>query len=534
MRLIWVFDSDGWSTDDGIRIAEYFWCEQTDDVLYEIETGEILHNSAMPQGCKITLPKGDQNGNIIMPSGDIVVITRSRKTKRKQWKWAKIVGQHDEAIEVQDWAGKYLPIVLVVGEEDMIDGKPVRKGIVRNLKDPARMANYSVSESVQVIALQTKTPFIVDPAAIEGYDGWDDANTSNRAYLKARTYDTTGRQLNPPQRQMPPQASPGLLQLLSMSIDQMSGTSGQREQMFAQNNHNISGLSVKRQQQQSEVSNYHYSDNLRRGLKYTGKVLLDLIPKVLPMGEIMRITGIDGKERSVMADARVPKSFTKQYQGSLLEVYNPSVGVYDVVIDTGPSYQTQRQETSAAMLELATKVPQLMQIAPDIFIRSFDFPRAEELATRLEATVDPIIRNAGKDDPSIIPQLQMKLKQAGEMIQQLSAENNEIKAEHSNKILDTNSKIEVAKISADAIIRTSNQKARIDAFEAETKRMIDLANIGLAVKTAAENIMPNKQAELTDISAFLAQQNAPVQSPGNVPALMETPGLAIGNEVEGT
>ena len=44
------------------------------------------------------------------------------------------------------------------------------------------------------------------------------------------------------------------------------------------------------------------------------------------------------------------------------------MGRYDVVIDTGPSYQTQRQEAAAALTELATRNPQLMQMAGDIIM----------------------------------------------------------------------------------------------------------------------------------------------------------------------
>ena len=93
-------------------------------------------------------------------SGESNEILKERDTERKQWKWCKLVGGHDKPLEERDWAGEYLPIISVIGKELNVNGEIIRKGLVRDLKDPARMVNYAYSETVQTIALQNKVPYM--------------------------------------------------------------------------------------------------------------------------------------------------------------------------------------------------------------------------------------------------------------------------------------------------------------------------------------------------------------------------------------
>jgi hypothetical protein len=101
------------------------------------------------------------------------------------------------------------------------------------------------------------------------------------------------------------------------------------------------------------------------------------------------------------------------------------MGRYDVVINTGPTYQTQRQEGADRLIELTTRNPALMQVAGDIIMRAQDFPMAEDLATRLEKTLPPNLQdNKGMPQlpPQVMQQMQMmqqKLQEADQVIQQL-------------------------------------------------------------------------------------------------------------------
>jgi hypothetical protein len=93
-----------------------------------------------------------------------------------------------------------------------------------------------------------------------------------------------------------------------------------------------------------------------------------------------------------------------------------TVGEYDVVMETGPSYNSKRQEAVANMMPLLSASPDLMKIAGDLVFRNMDFPGADIIADRL-AAANPLANIDEKSD--IPPQVQMQLAQAKEQMQQM-------------------------------------------------------------------------------------------------------------------
>ncbi|MGE9239452.1 portal protein, partial [Escherichia coli] len=73
-------------------------------------------------------------------------------------------------LEERDWAGKYIPIVRVVGNEWDVAGEMVTSGLVRNAKDPMRMINYYTSHEAEFLALAPKAPFMVTPEQVQGFE----------------------------------------------------------------------------------------------------------------------------------------------------------------------------------------------------------------------------------------------------------------------------------------------------------------------------------------------------------------------------
>jgi len=151
------------------------------------------------------------------------------------------------------------------------------------------------------------------------------------------------------------------------------------------------------------------------------------------------------------------------------KIFNPTVGKYDVVIDTGPDYMTQRQEAFASMTELAGQDPSLMQKAGDIIVRAADFPMAEQLADRLEKALPPELRDdKGPDNPQAMKaqlgQMQMQMEQ---MSQMLDAAETEIAK------LESKQAIEAAKIAAQTESDEADEEN--NRYKAETERMKVLA-----------------------------------------------------------
>jgi hypothetical protein len=162
---------------------------------------------------------------------------------------------------------------------------------------------------------------------------------------------------------------------------------------------------------QVDMVNYHYFDNLTRSISHVGTIILDLVPKIYDTQRVMRIIGDDGKPDLV--NINEPGEDEQGVQKILNDV---TVGQYDVVMDTGPGYNSKRSEAVESMMTLLAADPNLMQTAGDLIFRNMDFPGADVVADRL-AAANPM---AQIDDKSPIPpQVQMQLKANDAQMQQM-------------------------------------------------------------------------------------------------------------------
>ena len=498
----WEDTGDDWVTNDHVRVAEYFYCERIDDTLLMLSDGSVGFKSEL----------GDRQ----LPLG--IEVVKERKTKRKKWKWCKLLGGQDKPIEEKDWAGAYLPIISVVGKEVNVNGEVIRKGQVRDLKDPARMVNFAYSETVQTLALQNKIPYMAAAEALEGYeDEWRDANKTNLAALRYNAYDDNGNALPKPTRESAAVLPTAQVQLLQLSTEQMRAASGQQNSNFGIRSEAQSGIGIQRLKQQGEVATFHFPDNLARAMRYEGMVLLDLIQKVYDTARVVRILGLDGKEEHAKLDPQMQMAYMKQVNAEVEQIFNPTVGHYDVTIDTGPSYQTLRQEGAQNLNELAGRNPALMSIAGDIIMRAQDFPMAEQLADRLAKAVPPHLQDQPEGTPEIPPQVQAQMQQMQQQIQQMGqalqqaqealqkAESGEQSKMAEQLVKKRQSELDdaLARQKMDRMSEEAIAKAELDAKvtmdkaqkEADTRLLIAEIDAKTALKVAAINTQSKEEIE---------------------------------------
>jgi len=475
----WIDDRTGWINGESFVKAEYFYCTYKKDSACLLADGTTVLKSELLDGA---------------------VILKERPTQIKQWKHCMIVGGHDKPLDETYWAGDYLPIVSVVGKEVNVNGEIVRKGLVRDLKDPARIVNYAYSETVQTLALQNKIPYIAAAEAVEGHENqWRNANMSNDAYLPYNAYDGNGQPLPAPKRQDPAVMPAAQIQLLELSLQQMRGSSGQQNANFGIKSEAASGIGIQRLKVQGEVATFHFPDNLARSLKYEAKLLIDLIPKIYTKEKVLRILGVDGTAQMATLAPDLPGAYVEIPSGEDIQrIFNPGVGRYDVAIDTGPSFQTQRQESQAVMVELARSDPTLMQKAGDIVVRSMDFQDADKLADRLAKTLPPGLADDKGGPEKQVAQLTQQLQQMQQESQmhiqegmKLEEENAQLKAGETTKMASEQAAQQKAQMDAElkamqieADKEAAMEKARVDAqiakykadLEANTKKWVALLN----------------------------------------------------------
>jgi hypothetical protein len=378
-----------WINENTIRIAEYFHIE------YEKQTLNLY------PGNQTAFDGTPEDKALRMMFGKPI---RSREADRKKVKWCKINGY--ELLESREWAGAYIPVVRVVGNEFEVDGRMYVSGLVRNAKDAQRMYNYWVSQEAEMLALAPKAPFIGYGGQFEGYEQqWKTANTNNWPYLEVNpdVTDGQGQVLPLPQRAQPPMASSGLLQAKAGAAEDIKSATGQYNASLGMTSNERSGKAILARQREGDVGTYHYVDNLARAIRHIGRQLVDLIPKIYDTERIARIIGEDGEPATVKMNPmqEEPVKRIVDQEGTLIEkIYNPNVGKYDVRVITGPGYATKRQEALESMAQLLQGNPQLWQVAGDLFVKNMDWPGAQDLAKRFKKTIDPKVL-ADDDDPAL-------------------------------------------------------------------------------------------------------------------------------------
>lgn len=430
-----------WLTENTIRIAEYFYYDYEPVELNLYRDGSTAH-SGTPQ---------DQLARAL--NGPPV---KSRRVQRKKVMWVKTNGF--DVLEEREWAGKWIPVVRVVGNEFEIDGQLYISGLVRNAKDAQRMYNYWVSQEAEMLALAPKAPFIGYGGQFEGYENqWKTANTVNWPYLEVNpdVTDGMGNTLPLPQRAQPPMASSGLLQAKMGASDDIKATTGQYDSSLGATSNERSGKAILAREKQGDTGTYHYVDNLARAIRYITRQLVDLIPKIYDTARIARIVQPDGEVGMVRIDPDQQEPVRKiEQDGVVIEkIYNPGVGQYDVVAVTGPGYMTKRQEAADSMSQLLQGNPELWGVAGDLLVKNMDWPGAQEIAARLRKTIDPKLLS--DDDKS--PELQaaeQKIEEQGQMLQQVVG-----------ALQNVEQSIEAQ------TLRTKQFEAQIKAYDAETKRL---------------------------------------------------------------
>jgi hypothetical protein len=460
--------NDDWGNRENVRVAEYFRrsLKQT-DTLMEVPEGLFPE---MPQGGTILRSEIDPEAAKLLDTFEL----RTRPIIDPKVEWFKIAGS--EIIERGDWAGRYIPIARVVGEETVIDGKLDRKGHTRSMKDAQRIYDYYFSAAVEQVALQSKTPWILTLESIDGYETlWDNSNLENRPYLPWHA-SKDGVPNPEPKRIAPPSMAPAYMQGLEIAANALMLTSGQYQAEMGAPSNERSGVAINARQRQADNATYHYVDHLAQSVRYLGRMIIDLAPKIYDTKRVMRIVGEDGTESHVVSDPNSPvahkevdddQEFT---DADVTAIFNPGVGEYQVVSDIGPAFATRRQEAFNAISQIMAHNPQFMAFAGDIMWKVSDFPYADELEERFKAMLPPQVKNADGPPPEV-QQMQQQAQQmhaaATQTIQQAGQQIAQLKQQLADQQRDQDRKDAEMKMR----LMTMEFEQKLKEYQAETSRI---------------------------------------------------------------
>lgn len=448
-----------WRDGDDITVAEYWRREEVQRTIIQISNGQsslVVDEDVFAQQAELLIAQGFQ-------------VIDSRETLSHKVIHRIMTGV--EVIEENDWAGRYIPIIPVYGEEVNIKGKRHLRSLIRDAKDPQRMFNYWRSMTTELTGLAPKAPYIGEEGAFEiNRDKWETANVTNHPFLEYKK----GSQI--PQRQPFAGIPAGALQEALNASSDIKAVTGQFDASLGARSNETSGIAIKARQREGDVGSFHFIDNLSRSIRHAGRVVIDLIPSVYSGERIIRVLGEDGTSEDAQIAQDPDGGFNPHPRGMWSnEVYDFTVGKYDLVVSGGPSFTTRREEAATQMMDLLRAFPAAAPVIGDLLARNLDWPGAEEIAERLHT----LLPDALKDDDN-----DPRLAQMQEAIQQLQGA--------LKQAVDARN-IEQAQMAIDKF------EADTKKFDADTKRM---KVVGELKQGAVELALEADQAQPTPFPSF--------------------------------
>lgn len=486
-------DAPDWYDDDGIRVAEYFYFDFTPQTIL------FVNGQSMTQAEYDAIPE---------PRPEI---QDTRITQIKTTKWCKLTGI--EILDKRDWAGKWIPIVKVIGKEAWVEGKRHCWGLVRPAKDSLRMYNYWASALTEKIALSPKAPFIMAVGQDEGQeDAWKRANVDNSSRLLYHPVSVDGLSVPPPKRQEPTQIESGLMQMFPMIEHDVQTSLGMFKASTGESQPQQSGKAILALTRESDTGSYHFAGNMGISVCHGTRIMIDLIPKIMDIEDVMQTLGEDGQLDQVKIDPNQPQAVRSipQPDGSVKKIYNLGIGEYGVRVTVGPSYNTRRMENAALFTDLANsaKDPGSASVLHYLAVKNADFSGGDDAAEMMKVMLPPPVQQVlDKSQAQIPPQARQRIAQLEQALQIAHQENQELKsgvAETKMKV-DAHSQEAMGKLDA-------TQKAHMEEMELEKAKALDAYNLEQQKLKDADQLAREK----ADLDAATAIQKAKIDAAAKI------------------
>jgi hypothetical protein len=467
-----AWGDESWREANEVMVAEWWTRTEEDVKVYLTTDGKVFSQDQIDK---------DTDVQALIERG-VIEFARDRIAKKMKVRQRIMSGA--EILEDNDWAGCYIPIIPVYGDEYNIKGRRYFRSLIHSAKDAQRQFNYWRSTATELVALAPRVPWIGPKGSFDhDQDRWNTANKQSHAYLE---YDDKG---TPPTR-IPLDSGPaaGALQEALNASDDMKAVIGLYDASLGARSNETSGRAIMARQREGDVSTFHFVDNMSRAIRHTGRVLIDLIPHVYTGERIVRVMGEDGTPEKRQLGKEYPKTDPKtgeplqdEMGQAIMALHDLSAGKYDLTVTTGPSFTTRREEAAYQMTEMMRALPASAPILGKHLAKNLDWPGADEIAEELEAM---------SGGPQIPPEVQQAIEEGKQIIAKLQEENQQLKGDRSMEEAKLAADMQKAQLEAQHKMQIAQaelqSKEQLAAIEIESEERIAQLRIASEARIAAE------------------------------------------------
>lgn len=336
----WLFP---WLTSDVVYVGEYYEVEEKKETVFIYQdplTGEPV--SYFQRDIKDVIDELADKG---------MIKVAEKKVKRRRV-YKSIITSTTILKNREPIAGEHIPIVPVYGEWSFAGDKEVYEGVVRLTKDGQRLRNMIMSFNADIVARTPKRKPIFWPEQIEGYEYMYGGNDDYPYYLLNRTDENNGDLPVQPISYMEnpevPQANAYMLEAATNSVSQVATMGVDAEAANGQ----VAFDTVNQLNMRADLETYVFQDNLATAMRRDGEIYQSMVNDIYDVPRQVMMTLEDGTEKQVQLLTQAV-----DYQTGTVVTLNDIRGRYECYTDTGPSFQSMKEQNRAEIQELLAKVP---------------------------------------------------------------------------------------------------------------------------------------------------------------------------------
>lgn len=270
----------------------------------------------------------------------------------------------------------------------------------------------------------------------------------------------------------------GALQEALNASDDIKSIVGMFDASLGARSNETSGRAIMARQREGDVSTFHFIDNMARAIRHTGRILIDLIPKIYDTPRIVRVIGEDGSQETRQINQQFPQvdpqtgqPMVDEQGRTIMALHDLTVGKYDLTVTTGPSFTSRREEAAMQMTEMIRAFPASAPIVGPELAKNLDWPGADKIAEKMEA-------QAALPD---MKQVQQQMEGLQAQVQQLAQENQQLKQDKAEKIAEVESEERIA------LIKVQSEE-RIAVAKVESQKQVDFYKAQSAAANAAAKL----------------------------------------------
>lgn len=407
-----------WADKDGITINHYYYRKYKPVKLYKLSNGraveedelkEIIEKSqerrakmqemqmqslemqmsdmGMEEQMIPNPPMFENDERLALYDGDeLVQIEAEKDIKKSSIMYCQIAG--DYILEEGEFPAEDLPLIFV-DQNSFYDenGKQVCRPFIIDAIDPQRYLNYLGTQAAFILKISRYDQFIASKKNVQSTDTkqiWTDPNNVQGALI----YDESPSGAKPEQLR-PPELSQSLLQQYQRAQEDMYTCTGLYPTRLGQEGNEVSGKAIDARARQGSYPTYVAFNAINSAITAGGTVINKMIPKVYDTQRVMNLMTPDKGRQTITVN---------QQMDEYGEVIKNDIrkGTYQVILQAGPSYEGQKQESLNSLAMILQSNPALFNMIADLFAENLPLQNTIEIKNRLKTLVPKEILEAGK------------------------------------------------------------------------------------------------------------------------------------------